>query len=361
MLAVPMTLIKRKNSQFWYVQFQMHGRTYIRSSKTSDKRIAAKVEGDWKAKVHAQRYLGHQERITLKAAMLDFCESKIGTANHRNLMIQMRNVSRLMPIGKYLDELTSADLERFKRDRQLDGVGGQSIKHGFLLIGGAIKRAKKLGYLAGEFHIPEVALAKHPLRYLTKNEEIRLLAELDPRREGNGLRSFNERSDTIKREMQDAYDLVVLLLDTGARYSEIANIGWSRIDLLSRTIQLWRPKVRNETTLFMTERVYAVLARRLASKAGEHVFSNKQGGPRGYASIAIRKAIRRAGLTGVRIHTLRHTHASRLVQNGMSVYEVREILGHTDIKTTMRYAHLEQRDVASKARDVMNRLNDGTS
>jgi integrase len=47
----------------------------------------------------------------------------------------------------------------------------------------------------------------------------------------------------------------------------------------------------------------------------------------------------------------------RLIQNGMSVYEVREILGHGDIKTTMRYAHLEQRQVTSKARDVINRLN----
>ena len=65
----------------------------------------------------------------------------------------------------------------------------------------------------------------------------------------------------------------------------------------------------------------------------------------------------RAGLRDCRIHTLRDTHASRLVQNGMSVYEVKEILGHTDIKTTLRYAHLEQRQVSSKARDVINRLN----
>ena len=43
--------------------------------------------------------------------------------------------------------------------------------------------------------------------------------------------------------MQDAYDLVVLLLDTGARYSEIAKIGWSKIDLKQREIHLWRPKV----------------------------------------------------------------------------------------------------------------------
>jgi site-specific recombinase XerD len=66
-------------------------------------------------------------------------------------------------------------------------------------------------------------------------------------------------------------------------------------------------------------------------------------------------------LRDCRIHTLRHTHASRLVQNGMSVYEVKEILGHTDIKTTLRYAHLEQRQVTSKARDVINRLNQNSA
>jgi site-specific recombinase XerD len=40
----------------------------------------------------------------------------------------------------------------------------------------------------------------------------------------------------------------------------------------------------------------------------------------------------------------------------MSIYEVREILGHTDIKTTMRYAHLEQRHVSAKARDIIDAL-----
>ncbi|WP_132011044.1 tyrosine-type recombinase/integrase [Camelimonas lactis] len=53
----------------------------------------------------------------------------------------------------------------------------------------------------------------------------------------------------------------------------------------------------------------------------------------------------------------RHTHATRLIQNGLSVYEVREVLGHADIKTTMRYAHLEKATVLKKARDVIERLN----
>ena len=115
--------------------------------------------------------------------------------------------------------------------------------------------------------------------------------------------------------------------------------------------------MQNETVLFMTDRVFDVLSRRDATKASRYVFSNRNGDARGYSAMSIRKAIQRAGLRDCRIHTLRHTHASRLVQNGMSVYEVKEILGHSDIKTTLRYAHLEQRQVTSKARDVINRLN----
>ena len=66
--------------------------------------------------------------------------------------------------------------------------------------------------------------------------------------------------------------------------------------------------------------------------------------------------MKRAGLYDVRIHTLRHTLATRLIQNGMTIYEVKAILGHSDIRTTMRYAHLEQRQVATKARDVLEDL-----
>lgn len=91
------------------------------------------------------------------------------------------------------------------------------------------------------------------------------------------------------------------------------------------------------------------------SSNSEHVFTAKSGGARGYNVIALRKAFNRAGLFDCTVHTLRHTHASQLVQHGMSVYEVRSILGHSDIRTTMRYAHLEQRTVTAKARELVDR------
>jgi len=98
---------------------------------------------------------------------------------------------------------------------------------------------------------------------------------------------------------------------------------------------------------------------RSSFRRSSRVIGYRKGGARGYSSVAIRKAFRRAGLHDCTIHTLRHTHATRLIQNGLSVYEVREVLGHADIKTTMRYAHLEKATVLKKARDVIQQLSAG--
>jgi integrase len=346
-----MTVLKRGNSKYWYIQFQYDGKTYVRSSRTTNKKVAEQMETDWRSKLHAQMYQGRRERITVKMALEQYCETKRGTPYFTNLCSVLRGVLRKLPSTRPLDELSSHDLERFKRDRESEGIGPQTIKHGLNLVRGAVMYARRLGYQTPDLVFPMVKIPKLKLRYLSEDEETALLRELDPHRTGKGLRPVEQRDPAIQRALQDAYDLVVLLLDTGARYGELANIERSRIDLEKQEIGLWRPKVQNEAILYMTDRVHAILQRRI---------ENKKGGPRGYASQAIRKALRRAGLADCKIHTLRHTHASRLVQNGMSVYEVREILGHTDIKTTMRYAHLERRDVGVKARDIINALNDRT-
>ena len=322
-----MSIVKRGNSKYWYMHFQFNGQIYIRSTRTTNKRTAEQMEIEWKAKLHSHQYQGRKQRITLADAFQQYKTSKKGIASFSNLVAHETVLFRLLPMKKHMDELTSHDLERFKQSRIAEGVGAEIIKYGLLLIKGTWKFAQKLGYQVSELEFPTVKIPKVPLRYLTAQEESRLLKELAPDREGSGLKPMAERSDELKRMMQDAYDLVILLLDTGARYSEIANIEWERIDLTERAIHLWRSKVQNETVLYMTDRVFEVLSRREKTKAGPYVFSNRDGEARGYCTQSIRKAILRAGLQNCRVHTLRHTLASRLIQNGMSVYEVREILG----------------------------------
>jgi len=352
-----MGVIKRGDSKNWYIQFQFKGNTYIKSSKTTDKRVAERMEREWKVKIHSHQLLGEKEFIRFTECMKLFIQSKEGAGNHSMLVSQSRTLNRIFPVKKYLHEITNQDVERFVQIRLHEGVSNSTIKHIFNLIRGTWKYGRKHGYQSSDIDFPIISTPKHRLRYLSIDEEDQLLKELNPRRDVNGLPDYHHRPQSLITSMEDNYDLVVILLDTGARYSEIATIRWDSINLETKEIRLWRPKVKNESILYMTDRVYSILLRRHKNRRTPFVFSNKKGGPRNHSTIAIRKAFKRAGLSDCTVHTLRHTHATRLIQNGLSIYEVKEILGHTDIATTMRYSHLETKDVSSKARNIINDLN----
>lgn len=350
-----MSIVKRGNSKHWYIQFQLNGTSYIRSSKTTNKKAAVQMEAEWRTQLHANLYLGKKERIRLGEAISRYCESRKGTPSYKGMLSCANVIAAHLPVSKYIDELQSHDLERFKQRRSDSGISNQTILHNLSLVRGAWKFASKLGYQVRELEFPQLKVAKPPVRFLSDAEEGSLLSRLDPRREGPGLAPLNERSESIQQMLQDSYDLAVILLDTGGRYSEIANIDWKRIDMQERTINLWRTKVSNGLILHMTDRVYQILLRRQGN--GLHVFQNKVGGARGYSTYSIRKAIKKAGLDGCRIHSFRHTLATRLLRSGMSLYEVKEILGHTKIETTMIYAHLELSETSAKARDLLNDFN----
>jgi integrase len=353
-----MPLVKRGNSKFWYAQFQIDHRTYIRSTRTTDRKAAEKLEAKLRAEAHAEGVMGKKKSITLGEATERFIASKAGSPNHRNLVFLQNPVLSVFSGKRILGTFTNDDLENYKRVRLDQGRAQQTIKHEMNLILGAIRFAKRLGFEVPDVSPPQLKLSAGKLRYLSLEEETALLAQLDPSRHSNGLAPVGDRSAKKAGAVQSNYDLVVILLDTGARYGEIASLRWDQIDLDDRKIALWRSKVSNESVLFMTTRVAKIFERRLLARKGEFVFTNAAGGVRGYNVIAIRKAFVRAGLLDCSVHTLRHTHASRLIQHGMSVYEVKEVLGHSDIRTTMRYAHLEQAKVTSRARDVIERLNE---
>ena len=68
-----------------------------------------------------------------------------------------------------------------------------------------------------------------------------------------------------------------------------------------------------------------------------------------------------AGLKKLRIHDLRHTFASHFMMNGGDIYDLKEILGHASVKTTMRYAHLGRKHLQSKANVVSFALSMGVT
>lgn len=345
-----MPLVRRANSPYWYSQFRLAGRTYVKSTKTTDRKAAELCEARLRTEAYSNSVLDRRGETTLREALGRVLDRKLGTANHRNLVFQSKAILQSMGGATPLSSLKSSDLERHGALRLAAGRSPQTIKHEIGLLLQALRLSRSEGFDAPEIAAPRVRIPRGRLRYLSPQEELRLLDQLDPL----AVPVSNARQ---RRSRRDGYDLVVVLLDTGARYSEIADLTWDQVDVGAGTIRLWRSKVENESVLFMSERVSELIANRLSRRSGKFVFPNSVGGARGYRVAGLRAAFDRAGLHDCSVHTLRHTHATRLIQNGMTLYEVRTILGHSDIRTTMRYAHLEQTDVTSRARDVVDGLN----
>ena len=73
-----MSIVKRGNSKNWYIHFQFNGETFIKSSRTTIKKVAEQMEIEWKAQLHAETYQGRKQRITLADA---FARTRNGTAS----------------------------------------------------------------------------------------------------------------------------------------------------------------------------------------------------------------------------------------------------------------------------------------
>jgi len=353
-----MSVFKRNGVGNYYIQFNFNGKTYCKSSKTTNKRTAERMEREWREELHRIDELGERPRITLREAFQHYIEEKQNTGSADYAKTNVKTVSERMNVDIHVDEIRDWDLTKFKAKREKEGIAAQTIKHNFQAIRSAVSWAKNQGFLVKEITYPKIKLPKHRLRYLSPEEEQRLLHELDPKRKRPYRPDYDFRPKEENRRYQDNYDLVICLLDTGARSSELTvSLTWDAINFEDSTIRLWRPKVRNESIIYMTSRVKKILLRRYENRLSDkYVFTNSKGQARGYQAKGIRAAFKRAGIKDFRIHDLRHTCASRLVQAGISLYEVANILGHTDISTTQIYAHLERKDISAKARDILENL-----
>lgn len=153
--------------------------------------------------------------------------------------------------------------------------------------------------------------------------------------------------------------IIAFLLVTGARKQEALKAKWEDIDL---TGNVWRiplsksGKVRHITLSETAVNFLTLVQGHNAKLLGQifitcpYVFPNpKTLKPFCTIFYSWDTARKKAGLPEVRIHDLRHTFASTLVNNGVSLYEVQKLLGHAHIRTTERYAHLKQERLQESA------------
>jgi integrase len=354
-----MSVLKTKNG-YYQIRFQQDGKKFQKSSGSKNRAKALEIERKWRQEINDKKHLGDPDEITLYNALDLFVESKLGMKTYDDFNSKIRTIKRFFE-DKPLHELTNHDLEIYVAKRKREGKAQQTIKHGLIQLKSCWAYADKLGFRVSHLVFPQLTVNNKRIRSLSKDEELRLLHELqpdNPRIFNNGTPNGNK--DVLRQQRQDNYDLVVCLLDLGCRYAECAELKFEQINLDLQTVNIKRTKTNNESILMMSNRVFEILKRRCNTRTNEKwVFTDKTGkNPRKHATTSIRKAIERAGIEDFRVHDFRHTCASRMVQNGLTIQETAMILGHKSISTTMRYAHLENSHVAMKMKQVIDTLNE---
>jgi len=153
--------------------------------------------------------------------------------------------------------------------------------------------------------------------------------------------------------------VALFLLSTGARLNEALNARWQDID---RDNRVWRipaanSKSKKVRSVPLNDSAIEVLDQLGTEGKNESLFVNVAKGERlQYVHGAWDRLRIKAGLPHLRIHDLRHQYASFLVNGGRTLYEVQQILGHSDPVVTQRYAHLSSRslqDAANSASDAI--------
>jgi len=155
---------------------------------------------------------------------------------------------------------------------------------------------------------------------------------------------------------QSDWKLVAFAIETGLRRGEQFRLRWDQVDLENGVLTLPLPKGGKTRHVPLSEEAKTILRSFDSFLRSAWVFPGLKEmtqpmDSRAFLRRSFEPGLRQAGITGACWHSLRHTAASRRIMAGVDLVSVKEILGHRDIQTTLRYAHL----APGHLRDAVNR------
>lgn len=347
----------REGSATWWTKFRHEGHLIRRDTGAADRRDAQRVEDRLKAEVKAAQLGGKRARViteevrsltTFGAAVEEYIESVVGqhgSESHRtNTLWSLAWLVREIGESARLDTIADLLVGKLVARRR-----GEKGRHGQELSKATVNRSvteplRKV--LRRAARINRLALPiDWNLHLLDEPEEV--VRELQA---GEEARLFDET--VMRSDFAPAVQVALLL---GLRAGEIRRMTWADVDFGNRRIKVQAkrktrfvpiiPEVRE--ILFPLQGhhsrfvfTYEVRRTRDGRTAGERLPLSETG-----FNTIWRRLRARAGIEAFRFHDTRHTAATRVMRQSKNPKTVQKLLGHANIETTMRYAHVYDDDV----------------
>jgi len=274
-------------------------------------------------------------------------------------------------LGRKLDDPTLHNALSNWRSKRLKDKRPATVNRDLAALHAAYSWALDQGLIAVHpmAKIKPLRLDKSPnVRFLDDAEETRLLDALDAREERIriGRDSFNLWRK--QRGLEPLPDLrlcafadylrpmVLLSLCTGMRRGEVFSLEWADIDFTHSTVTVRGAVAKSGTTRYIPLNSLALetlRAWRQPSRGDGLVFPGKAGARFDNVNKAWRTLLASANIQAFRWHDMRHHFASKLVMAGVDLNTVRELLGHSDLKMTVRYAHLAPQAKAAAVQKIV--------
>jgi integrase len=308
-----------QRGRIWYLTFYVRGKRVQESTGTADRRKAEKFYALRMMEVERGDY-AQSANITLAQFGQQYME--YARANKRSWLRDQQIMTHLtQAFGKLkLQDIGALRVEQYKIER-VRTVSPATVNREIALL-------KHMYNLADSW---DLYFGKNPVKgvkFLSENNEM--------------LRVLSEGEETLLLHHCSPYlqDLVSFAINTGLRLGEILKLKWEEVDLENAAIRTIVKKNRRMLDMPLNHTALRVLKGWDGIRKSEYVFYNPEtGSPWKDLWLGLKKACRHAGMPDVTWHTFRHTFASRLNRNGADLVTVKELLGHSDVKTTLRYAH----------------------
>lgn len=221
-----------------------------------------------------------------------------------------------------INDLTTDRIDTWITSLKGKGNANGTINRKLAVISKTLKYANECVQIQ---RMPTIHRQREPqgrVRYVTPEEEALIMQTLD------------------QWSMDDLKDSITVLIDTGVRRSELCRL--TKADVSGGMLNLWKTKNDLPRSIPMTSRVADIINRRVLTATTPKIF------PIMPDTLSDRwdRVRFHLELDDVVLHCFRHTTASRLVQRGVSLATVQQWMGHKDIKTTLRYAHLSPKNLS---------------